>query len=57
MIATAFALFVTKGALQVGSLLTFFFVLFRLVPILQDINGARASLASLQGAVENIKNF
>jgi subfamily B ATP-binding cassette protein MsbA len=57
MIATAFTVFVTKGALQVGSLLTFFFVLFRLVPILQDINGARASLASLQGAVENIKQL
>jgi len=57
MIATAFALFVTKGALQVGALLTFFFVLFRLVPILQDINGTRASLASLHGAVENIKEL
>jgi ABC-type multidrug transport system fused ATPase/permease subunit len=38
-------------------LLTFFFLLFRLVPVLQDINGVRASLASLQGAVENIKQL
>jgi ABC-type multidrug transport system fused ATPase/permease subunit len=43
--------------LQVGALLTFFFVLFRLVPVLQDINGVRASLASLHGAVENIKQL
>ena len=57
MIVTAFAVFVTNGALQVGSLLTFFFVLFRLVPILQDINGTRASLASLHGAVENVKEL
>ena len=57
MIATAFGLFVTKGTLQVGSLLTFFFLLFRLVPVIQDINGARASLASLQGAVDNIKEL
>ena len=57
MIVTAFAVFVTSGALQVGSLLTFFFLLFRLVPILQDINGTLASLASLQGAVENIKEL
>ena len=57
MIATAFGLFVTKGVLQVGSLLTFFFLLFRIVPIVQDINGARASLASLQGAVDNIKEL
>ena len=55
MIATAFTVFVTEGLLQVGSLLTFFFVLFRIVPILQDINGTRASIASLQGSVENIK--
>jgi subfamily B ATP-binding cassette protein MsbA len=57
MIIIAFTLFVAKGTLPVGSLLTFFFVLFRLVPILQDINGVRAHLASLQGAVENIKEL
>jgi subfamily B ATP-binding cassette protein MsbA len=57
MIVTAFAFFVNKGVLQVGALLTFFFLLFRLVPVLQDINGVRASLASLHGAVENIKQL
>lgn len=57
MIATAFAVFVTPGALQIGSLLTFFFVLFRVVPILQDINGVWASIAGLQGSVENVKEL
>lgn len=57
MIATAFTVFVTPGALQIGSLLTFFFVLFRVVPVLQEINGAWASMAGLQGTVENIKEL
>ncbi len=57
MIVTAFAVFVTTGALQIGSLLTFFFVLFRVVPVLQEINGAWASIVSLQGAVENVNEL
>lgn len=57
MITTAFAVFVTKGILEVASLLTFFFVLFRLVPVLQEINVTRANLAGLQGAVNSIKEL
>lgn len=45
------------GTLQVGSLLTFFFVLFRLVPIIQDVNGTRAVISTLQGSAENIKEL
>jgi ATP-binding cassette, subfamily B, bacterial MsbA len=55
MIVAAFSIFVNNGTLQVASLLTFFFVLFRLVPILQDFNGTRAVLATMQGSTENIK--
>jgi ATP-binding cassette, subfamily B, bacterial MsbA len=55
MIVTAFSIFVNNGTLQVASLLTFFFVLFRLVPILQDFNATRAVLATMQGSTENIK--
>ena len=55
MIIVAFSSFVTAGTLQVSSLLTFFFVLLRLVPILQDVNGTRAVLATMQGSTENIK--
>lgn len=57
MIIFAFTVFVVNGTLQVASLLTFFFVLFRVVPIVQDINGTRAHLSTLQGAAENIKEL
>ncbi|HEY9636935.1 MAG TPA: heterocyst formation ABC transporter subunit HepA [Coleofasciculaceae cyanobacterium] len=57
MIVVAFTVFVSNGTLQVASLLTFFFVLFRLVPILQDANGVRAQLNSMQGSADNIKEL
>lgn len=57
MIIFAFTIFVVNGNLQVASLLTFFFVLFRVVPIVQDINGTRAHLSTLQGAADNISNL
>ncbi|MDH6088747.1 heterocyst formation ABC transporter subunit HepA [Umezakia ovalisporum] len=57
MIIFAFTVFVVNGTLQVASLLTFFFVLFRVVPIVQDINGTRAHLSTLQGAADNIQNL
>ncbi|BAY17989.1 ABC transporter-related protein [Nostoc sp. HK-01] len=57
MIIFAFTVFVVNGTLQVASLLTFFFVLFRVVPIIQDINGTRAHLSTLVGAADNIKDL
>lgn len=57
MIVVAFTGVLTGGALNVASLLTFFFVLFRLVPILQDVNGAWAGISGIQGSVENIKQL
>ncbi|BAZ48246.1 ABC transporter-related protein [Nostoc sp. NIES-4103] len=57
MIIFAFTVFVINGTLQIASLLTFFFVLFRVVPIVQDINGTRAHLSTLQGAADNIKEL
>lgn len=57
MIIFAFTVFVVNGNLQVASLLTFFFVLFRVVPIVQDINGTRAHLSTLYGAADNIKEL
>ncbi|AFY31943.1 heterocyst formation ABC transporter subunit HepA [Calothrix sp. PCC 7507] len=47
----------TTGLMKVASLLTFFFVLFRLVPMLQDLNGVIAFLSTQAGAVENIKQL
>lgn len=57
MIILAFTTLVTNGTLQVASLLTFFFVLFRFIPFVQDINGTRAFLSTLHGSADNIKNL
>jgi subfamily B ATP-binding cassette protein MsbA len=57
MIVVAFTVFVSNGTLQVASLLTFFFVLFRLMPILQDINGVRAQISAMLGSIDNIKEL
>lgn len=45
------------GLMEVSTLLTFFFVLFRLVPMTQDLNGVIAFLSTQAGAVENIKDL
>jgi ATP-binding cassette, subfamily B, bacterial MsbA len=57
MLALSFTIFSANGTLQVASLLTYFFVLFRVVPMMQDINGTRAYLSTLYGAAENIKEL
>jgi subfamily B ATP-binding cassette protein MsbA len=57
MIILAFTVFVTNGTLQVASLLTFFFVLFRLVPSLQAVNNVLAQLSTLHGSTDNIKEL
>ncbi|MDB9454443.1 heterocyst formation ABC transporter subunit HepA [Dolichospermum circinale] len=45
------------GLMKVSALLTFFFVLFRIIPMTQDLNGVVAFLSTQVGAVENIKNL
>ncbi|HEY9641610.1 MAG TPA: heterocyst formation ABC transporter subunit HepA [Coleofasciculaceae cyanobacterium] len=57
MIILGMAVFVANGSLQVASLLTFLFVLFRLVPALQEINGSTAQLKSLQGSISSIERL
>ncbi|MBD2530222.1 ABC transporter ATP-binding protein [Nostoc flagelliforme FACHB-838] len=57
MIILAFTSLVTNGTLQVASLLTFFFVLFRFIPFVQDINGTRAFLSTLHGSADNVKKL
>jgi len=57
MILVAFTGVLTNGPLKVASLLTFLFILVRLVPIIQDVNGTRAVLSSLHGSAENIKEL
>ena len=46
-----------KFTLPVASLLTFFFVLIRVVPSIQDINGTLAFLSTLNGSLDNVKNL
>ena len=55
MIIVALTLFVSNGILQTASLLTFLFILFRLVPAVHEINGSRAVLNSYRGAFDNIQ--
>lgn len=57
LIILAFNGTITGKSLPAASLLTFFFVLFRLVPTLQDVNGTRVVLSGLQGAAVNIKEL
>lgn len=57
MIIIAITVFVANGTLHIASLLTFLFVLFRLVPSVQEINGSRAYLGSFRGSIDNIKEL
>ncbi len=55
MLILAFAVLIPNRQLQSASLLTFLFVLLRLMPLVRQINGARAKLSTFQGSLSNIK--
>lgn len=57
MLILAFATLIPNGELQPAALLTFLFVLFRLMPIIRQVNGCRAQLSNFQGPMENIKTL
>jgi len=57
MIILALTLFVTNGIMQTASLLTFLFILFRLVPALHEINGSRAAMGGFWGSLHNIREL
>jgi len=57
MLILAFATLIPNGYLQPASLLTFLFVLFRVMPIRRQIDGARVQLSSFQGSLSNIKEL
>lgn len=57
MIVLAVAIFVQNGLLQTASLLTFLFVLFRLVPVTYEINAIRAQLITLTGSIRNLREL
>ena len=54
MIIVAITIFVANGTLHSASLLTFLFILFRLVPAVHELNGNRAQLSSYGGTIANI---
>ena len=54
MIIIAVTYFVSNGIIQLASLLTFLFILFRLVPVVYEINASRATLSSFRGSMVNI---
>lgn len=57
MIIAGMTFFVSNGVLEVASLLTFLFILFRMVPAIQELNGIAASLSAIQGSVQNIQEL
>ena len=57
ILVLAVAILIPNGQLQSASLLTFLLVLNRLMPIVQQLNGARAQLSSFQGALSNVREL
>lgn len=54
MVIVAFNLFIAPGNLQTSSLLTFMFVLFRMMPLVSQVNGSRENISRFQGSINNI---
>ncbi|NUN64254.1 ABC transporter ATP-binding protein [Pseudanabaena biceps] len=57
VIVAAFNIFVMSGQLQTASLLTFMFVLFRMIPLVEQVNGLRVELGSYGGSIDKLKSI
>jgi subfamily B ATP-binding cassette protein MsbA len=57
MLLFSFAFLITTDQLKIASLLTFIFILFRLIPITRQLNGARTQISSFQGSINNINEL
>jgi subfamily B ATP-binding cassette protein MsbA len=57
MLILSFATLIPNGQLQAASLLTFLFVLFRMMPALRQLDGARVQISSFQGPLNNVKEL
>lgn len=57
MVMLAFGWSMSNGNLKAASLLTFMFALFRMMPLISQINGGRQKLNTFQGSVRNIKSI
>ena len=57
IVTVSFIVFVVAGELRAASLLTFMFVLFRMMPLVSQVNGIRARLSSYKGNLSNIQEL
>lgn len=57
ILIVAFTNLIPNGQMQPASLLTFLFVLLRVMPIRRQIDGARVKLNNFQGSLNNIKDL
>ena len=57
IVTLAFVFLVQGGSLKAAELLTFMFVLLRMMPLVSQINSSRGRLTSFQGAVSNIQEL
>lgn len=57
MLIMAFGVLIPNGQLQSAELLTFLFVLMRLMPIRRQLDGARVKISTFQGPLSNIKEL
>ncbi|MGV2831248.1 heterocyst formation ABC transporter subunit HepA [Myxosarcina sp. GI1(2024)] len=57
MVIVAFNLFIVGGEFKAASLLTFMFVLFRMMPLVSQINAKREHLSRFRGSIEHLKEL
>ncbi|MGL6340429.1 MAG: ABC transporter ATP-binding protein, partial [Waterburya sp.] len=57
MVVVAFNLMISQGSLPVASLLTFMFVLFRMMPLVSQVNAMRENISRFQGSVNEVKEL
>jgi subfamily B ATP-binding cassette protein MsbA len=57
VIILGFDFLVASGSLRPSSLLTFMFVLFRMMPLVEQVNGLRVELGSYGGSIDKIKQI
>ncbi|WP_036483558.1 heterocyst formation ABC transporter subunit HepA [Myxosarcina sp. GI1] len=57
MVIVAFNLFIVGGEFKAASLLTFMFVLFRMMPLVSQINAKRENLNRFRGTIEHLKQL
>lgn len=56
ILLVTFSTLIPSGQLQVASLLTFLFILLHMLPIVKQLNGARARFSTFYGSFANIKH-